>query len=323
MIRLFLIFILSFLLFEGVSAQKANTLVYYLKNSGKFVSTKDSADFILAILPPDSVVDKKLYIIKEFYPNGKLGLIGNSKTNTVTNLKFQGVQITYFPNGHKSSVKNFENGRLLGDVKEFYPSGKLYNIRNYTKTDNDRIELKLNSCNDSTGKQLAINGNGNWIKWNDSFDQIIEEGQIENGLEEGEWRSKKTDSSVLVYIYKGGQPVGGANDYKSGIRNYFRLEIQPEFPGGLSAFTNFLTRNIRYPDAARVNHIQGRVIVSFVVDNAGNLTDIKIVRGIGSGCDEEAARVMRLSPPWKPGRYEGKPVRVAYSVPIAFNLGRQ
>jgi TonB family protein len=319
--RLLFVFILCFLLLETARAQKKNTLIYYLKNSGKFVSTKDSADFILAISPPDTSVDKKLYIVKEFYLNGKLGLIGNSKTNTITNLKFQGVQITYFPNGHKSSVKNFENGRLLGDVKEYYPNGKLYSISSYTKTDNGKTALKL-TCNDSTGKELAINGNGNWIKWNDSFDKITEEGQIENGLEEGEWRSEKTDSASLVYIYKKGIAVGGANDYKSGIRNYFRLEIEPEFLGGLSAFSDFLILNIRYPDGARAKNIQGRVIVGFVVDNVGNLTDIKAIRGIGYGCDEEAARVMKLSPPWKPGKYDGKPVRVAYSVPIAFNLRR-
>ena len=318
MTRLFLVSTLMYLCSAAYAQQK--TAVYYLRNSGKIVSTKDSADFILAILPPDTLVNKKLYIIKEFYPDGKLGLIGNSKTNTLTSLRFEGAQITYFPNGRKSSIKNFENGRVIGDIKEYYPNGKLYNIKTYIKTHTGGIELRLSNCNDSTGKTLATGGYGRWIILSDNFDKVIEEGRIENGVKEGEWVSKKGDSTALVYIYKKGNEVAGFNEYKSGIKNYFSLEIMPEFPGGLSAFNSFITQNIKIPDAAKANHIQGRVLVSFVIDSTGNLTDVKTARGIGFGCDEEAVRVVKLSPRWTPGRWDGQYVRVAYSVPIAFNL---
>ena len=96
----------------------------------------------------------------------------------------------------------------------------------------------------------------------------------------------------------------------------------PQFPGGLNAFVRFLAVNIRYPAIAREHNIQGRVIISFVVKKNGNLSNIRIARGIGNGCDEESMRVLSLSPAWTPGLKDGKPVNVAFSVPISFTLTR-
>lgn len=98
------------------------------------------------------------------------------------------------------------------------------------------------------------------------------------------------------------------------------VEQAPEFPGGIEAFSKFLAANLRYPKAARENNVQGRVIITFVVEKDGSLTDMKVVRGIGSGCDEEAVRVLKLSPAWRCGTQNGRPVKVQYSVPISFTL---
>jgi TonB family protein len=98
------------------------------------------------------------------------------------------------------------------------------------------------------------------------------------------------------------------------------VEQVPEFPGGLSAFEQFLAKNIRYPQEARDKNVQGRVIVSFIVETDGTLTNFKIVRSVGSGADEEAVRALSLSPKWTPGLQNGHKVRVAYTVPISFTL---
>ena len=117
-----LIFILCLLAFKGTFAQK-NATVYYLKRSGNLVSTKDSADFFLVIQLPDTSVDKNLFIVKEYYRTGKIRLITGSETNTFP-LKLQGSYITFFPNGHKMSINNFEDGKPIGDIIEYYPNGK-------------------------------------------------------------------------------------------------------------------------------------------------------------------------------------------------------
>jgi TonB family protein len=97
-------------------------------------------------------------------------------------------------------------------------------------------------------------------------------------------------------------------------------ESMPEFPGGQTGLYKFLANNIVYPTMARETGNQGRVFVTFVIEKNGSITDIKIRRGIGGGCDEEAIRVVKEMPKWKPGKQRGKPVRVQFNLPIKFTL---
>ena len=99
------------------------------------------------------------------------------------------------------------------------------------------------------------------------------------------------------------------------------VEEMPSFPGGDSErMGKFLADNIQYPQQATENGIQGTVYVSFVVDSKGNITDAKILRGIGGGCDEEALRVVKMMPKWHAGKQNGKQVRVLFNMPIYFKL---
>jgi len=78
--------------------------------------------------------------------------------------------------------------------------------------------------------------------------------------------------------------------------------------------------NIKYPEVARTSGITGTVYVQFVVEKDGSISDVKVVRGIGGGCDEEAVRVVKSMPRWKPGKQRGQPVRVYFTLPIEFKL---
>jgi TonB family protein len=98
------------------------------------------------------------------------------------------------------------------------------------------------------------------------------------------------------------------------------VEVLPSYPGGLVEFGKFLGMNLRYPKEAKDKNIEGRVYVSFVVEKNGSLTDPKVLRGIGYGCDEEALRVIKLSKNWNPGTQNGKAVRVSYTIPIFFQM---
>ena len=97
-------------------------------------------------------------------------------------------------------------------------------------------------------------------------------------------------------------------------------ERAAEYPGGLEKFYRFLGKTLRYPAAARENNTQGKVLVSMVVEKDGSLSNVKVQRGIGDGCDEEAVRLIKLSSPWKPGIQNSRPVRVMYTVPVSFVL---
>ncbi|MDO9511387.1 MAG: energy transducer TonB [Bacteroidales bacterium] len=98
------------------------------------------------------------------------------------------------------------------------------------------------------------------------------------------------------------------------------VEAMPEFPGGDAARMKFLQENMKYPQMARESGIQGTVYVTFVVEPAGSVTGVRVLRGIGGGCDEEAIRVVKAMPRWTPGKQRGKPVRVQFNMPIKFTL---
>lgn len=102
------------------------------------------------------------------------------------------------------------------------------------------------------------------------------------------------------------------------------VEDMPEFPGGQAAMANFLRKNVVYPEMEKQNDIQGVAYVQFVVDKDGKVTDVKIYPGTEgkatANMREEAIRVIKMMPPWKPGKQRGKPVKVSYSMPVRFKL---
>ncbi len=97
-------------------------------------------------------------------------------------------------------------------------------------------------------------------------------------------------------------------------------EVMPEFPGGPEALMSFLHKNLKYPEMARENGVTGSVYASFIVSKEGKISDIKIVKGLGAGCNEEVLRVLKFMPDWKPGMMAGKPVAVQFNLPVKFKL---
>jgi periplasmic protein TonB len=98
------------------------------------------------------------------------------------------------------------------------------------------------------------------------------------------------------------------------------VEKMPQFPGGESALVKYLSSNIKYPPIARENGITGTVYLTFVINQTGKVTDVKVLRGIGGGCDEEAKRVVKAMPKWSAGKQRGKNVSVQYNLPVKFTL---
>lgn len=101
------------------------------------------------------------------------------------------------------------------------------------------------------------------------------------------------------------------------------VEVAPEYPGGNAEMFKFLARNVKYPKAALGADVQGRVFVNFIVTPEGDIKDVSILKGIGHGCDEEAARVVSKFPKWTPGKQNGKAVNVKFTVPINFMLAKE
>ena len=98
------------------------------------------------------------------------------------------------------------------------------------------------------------------------------------------------------------------------------VEQMPSFPGGYAALMQWLGSNMKYPTIAAENNVQGRVIVQFVVEKDGSITDVHVAKSVDPSLDKEASRVVKAMPKWIPGKQNGSPVRVKYTVPVTFKL---
>ena len=137
-----------------------------------------------------------------------------------------------------------------------------------------------------------------------------------NGLQ---WRLLAT-LSVMAILLMVNTNAMAQNKKTANDKVLEKAEVMPEFPGGDQAMMDFVADNVKYPQEAIDKEISGRVMVGFVVEKDGSISDVKVVKGIGGGCDEEAVRVVNAMPKWKPGMDKGKPVRVSYMMPITFKL---
>ena len=128
---------------------------------------------------------------------------------------------------------------------------------------------------------------------------------------------KKTgrDSLVVNELVVPAVPEGGAE-----AKMYDVVEQMPQFPGGPAELMKFLGQNVRYPEEAHKNNIQGRVIVTFIVEKDGSISQAHVAKSVDPLLDAEALRVVNSMPNWIPGRQNGEPVRVKYTVPITFKL---
>jgi periplasmic protein TonB len=134
-----------------------------------------------------------------------------------------------------------------------------------------------------------------------------------------------TDSEKSDTTINGTSNSGSSNGVLDGSGSdndaiYTYVQEPPEYPGGDQARKSFLQRNIRYPKLAIQNKIQGKVYVSFIVEKNGSVSNVKVVQGIGAGCDDEAIRVAMMMPRWRPGKSQGHEVRVLQNMPINFIL---
>lgn len=122
------------------------------------------------------------------------------------------------------------------------------------------------------------------------------------------------DSAKSIYVTPVEQPA------EEGPEIMLFPEESASPKGGFEAFYKYVSNNIKYPAQARRMGVEGRVFVEFVINKDGTLTDVKAIKGIGAGCDEEAVRITQAAPAWNPGKQRGKPVRQRYTLPVIFKL---
>jgi len=316
--RLFLI--TAFLLVNSFCFSQRHN-VYFLKNNGQYLNSRDSADYIRIVAEPDS--SSTLYNVAEYYMDGKPKLLG--KTSSIIPLSLEGTCAEFYKNGKKQSVADYKGGNVLGLIYDYYPNGKLYQVRHYGIADTRGIfsDNKIISEYDSSGTVLVSDSNGYYKGFDNKFKKIVEEGRVKNGNKDGSWKGCDDGLGITFKeIYVDGNLVSGVSFSKSGdsVMYFKSRSAEPKFKNDPKAFNNFLSNNIQYPDIDRSRNVQGKVILTFVVEKDGSLTDIKVIRSVSPTLDEEAVRVLKQSKRWVPGNMYGRAIRVQYSVPFNFAL---
>lgn len=155
----------------------------------------------------------------------------------------------------------------------------------------------------------------NQVKQMDKLDE-----KVAVGTENKEGTKDRLAEAVRSDIAVAAPPPPPAPKPEVSNKVFDVVEEMPHFPGGPAALQAFLSSNTKYPVVAQENGVQGRVIVSFVVERDGSITDVRVVRSVDPSLDREASRVVRSMPRWSPGKQNGSAVRVKYTVPVVFRL---
>ena len=155
----------------------------------------------------------------------------------------------------------------------------------------------------------------NQVKQMDKLDD-----KVAVGTENKEGVKDRTVEAVRNDIAVAAPPPPPAPKPEVASKVFDVVEEMPSFPGGQGALMSYLASNIKYPVVAQENGVQGRVIVSFVVERDGSISDVKVARSVDPSLDREAQRVVKSMPRWKPGKQNGSAVRVKYTVPVVFRL---
>ena len=155
----------------------------------------------------------------------------------------------------------------------------------------------------------------NQVKQMDKLDD-----KVAVGAEDKEGVKDRTVEAVRSEIAVAAPPPPPAPKPEVATKVFDVVEEMPSFPGGNAALMSYLSSNTKYPVVAQENGVQGRVIVSFVVERDGSISDVKVARSVDPSLDREAQRVVKSMPKWKPGKQNGSAVRVKYTVPVVFRL---
>ena len=155
----------------------------------------------------------------------------------------------------------------------------------------------------------------NQVKQMDKLDD-----KVAVGTEDKEGVKDRTVEAVRSEIAVAAPPPPPAPKPEVATKVFDVVEEMPSFPGGSAALMSYLSSNTKYPVVAQENGVQGRVIVSFVVERDGSISDVKVARSVDPSLDREAQRVVKSMPKWKPGKQNGSAVRVKYTVPVVFRL---
>lgn len=298
---------------------RAQDKLYYSESGSPLLGFEDS---VFYSLPKEHTVIEGKYKIKKYYLSGDLaseGLYHESDGKTC-----HGSYTSYYRDGLKQETGEFGNGLKVGKWEAWYPNGKKRELVDYDKGSIGPLVLnyKVMEFYDANGKQLVKKGKGLYRTYYKDY-VVKSEGNIKKGIKTGSWKGFYDNGRTYYYeTYSKGKLKSGTSYSPAGKSyKYDEFSIGTTPSGGFQDFYKYVSRKMRYPAQARRIGVEGKVYVQFDVNEEGKLTDVKVLKGIGAGCDAEAVRVISNSDKWASPIQRGQKTKQRVILPLAFKLG--
>jgi TonB family protein len=268
-----------------------------------------------------------LYKIEDHYADGPLYMSGYRSSIASNSCRYrEGAIVFYDHEGHKMREGQYKAGERVGRWKHYYPgSDALSSQINYDDSDNYTV-MSFDSASQRLVSKNIYSEASKHIHWDYTGDDssFYEYSYLDTGDVTIE-TTRYADHSLIEKKDKKDSVSQCFNEKNELIpcpkadtsNNFVYVEKMPECTFDIN---KYLAKNIRYPKFARTANIEGRVIIRFTVDEDGAISEVKLKKGIGGGCDEEAMRVVSEMPYWEAGSQNGKLVRVYFTLPIVFKL---
>lgn len=261
-----------------------------------------------------------------------------SKEGTYVNGEYDGVWISNFPTGELNAKVNYKVGKLEGEAVYYFKTGPVSQKGQYLDDEKSGIWLNFDENGDTASvlnfKNDRMDGEARYYKEG----KLSKKGKYNKGTKIYVWTEydkRGKELSVQDYGYtfvtkdelKKEPPMppatnGHVTKSEFDVPPLNIVERMPSFPGGTTMMMTYIQENIRYPVMEKESGIQGTLYITFVIDQLGEVHDVRVLRGVagGPGCDKEGLRVVKSMPRWSPGVQNGKPVKVQFNLPIKFHL---
>lgn len=288
---------------DGKLKMRLNTVAYTQDELDELFKSYTKTKSAGAIRRSSASADRRIYTISQHV----IAHFREPRSKIPGGLNYSGRQLFYDQTGQPEAELNYDH-RLADGKWILYDEGKKFVEAEFKKD-------SIIALHDRTGKDMLAD------PYFSDFDDVKQ--LFLTPKEEAEQKARRSRSSATDYSVMDPGPVGIDPGYADGVeppqpRAFRFVEQMPEFRGDMSGW---LSKNLVYPESAKKNGVEGRVIVQFIVRKDGSLEDVTITRGVGNeALESEAKRVIHNMPKWKPGRQQGKEVDVYFTLPITFKL---
>lgn len=315
--------------FHEETQKKHAVYVQTIKRSGKKYLLQEKLLSIDRILVTQELSQVNPRVIegetKRYFENGQLKETGSYADNKRT-----GVWKTFYKNGQVAEMGSYVDNKRAGVWNTFYENGQLKEAGSYTDDKPQGVWEQYRKNGQIRSKYVAIEANPNpWSSggsdylqkflqyWDKDGAAILKNG---NGILEEENPNNRT---ITTTVFKDSLSLYSINSKNDTIFSHLTVDKAATYEGGPEMFYKDVVEATKYPAQARRMSIQGVVYVQFIVNEDGDLQDVKAIKGIGAGCDEAAEKaVLSTSAKWEAAEFEGRKVKVSFIVPANFRLGQ-